>query len=331
MLYEVLAIIVGFALLVWGADRFVIGAAATARNLGVPTIIIGLTIVGFGTSAPEMLVSGVAAWQGNPGLAVGNAIGSNITNIALILGATALVTPLAVSSQILKREMPILLGIMALGFFLLVDGYLGLLDGVIFLSGLALLMIWMTWLGLSSRSQKHDALEDEFSDEIPTDLSMPAALGWLALGLIVLLISSRILVWGAVGIAQAFGVSDLVIGLTIVALGTSLPELAAAVVSALKNEHDIAIGNVIGSNMFNLLGVMGIPAVIQPLAIDNDVLTRDYPVMVILTIALLAMAYGFRGHRGRITRIEGTVLLGGYIGYQVLIYFSVTGGIAWGL
>lgn len=323
MLNYLLAIAGGFVFLVWGADRFVVGAAATARNLGVSPLIIGLTIVGFGTSAPEMLVSGVAAWQGNPGLAVGNAIGSNITNIALILGLTALITPLAVNSRMLKRELPILSVAMLAGLVLLVDGDLSRLDGALLLLGLLAMVIWMVRAGLKDRDS--DPLGAEFSDEIPTDMPMGRALFWVGVGLLVLLLSSRLLVWGAVEIAQALGVSDLVIGLTIVALGTSLPELAASVVSALKGEPDIAIGNVIGSNLFNLLAVLGIPGLLSPLLIDNAVLTRDYPIMIGLTLAFFLMAYGFRGP-GRINRLEGVLLLVCYAGYQTLLYFSIRGG-----
>ncbi len=325
MTLHILAIISGFALLVWGADRFVVGAAATARNLGVSPLIIGLTIVGFGTSAPEMLVSGVAAWQGNPGLAVGNALGSNITNIALILGLTALIAPLTINSGTLKRELPLLLITMLAGLLLVLDGHLGRVDGSLLLLGLVAMAIWMVRMGLNDRRTTgvHDPLAQEFSAEIPSDMRMGVALGWLALGLAVLLVSSRMLVWGAVAIAQTLGVSDLIIGLTIVALGTSLPELAASIVSALKNEHDIAVGNVIGSNMFNLLAVLGLPGVIQPLDIEPAVLTRDYPVMIALTVLLLLMARGIAGRPGMINRAEGTILVASYLGYQTLLYFSV--------
>jgi cation:H+ antiporter len=322
MWMQLVATVAGFVLLVWGADRFVAGAASTARNLGVSPLLIGLTIVGFGTSAPEMLVSGVAAWQGNAGLAVGNAIGSNIANIALILGVTALIAPLSVHSSALRREFPVLIATTLAAYLLLSDGELGFADGLMLLIGLVILLAWLVYLGLTSRNGMLDPMAAEFEAEIPTDLSMGRSLLWLAVGIVVLLASSRMLVWGAVGIAQYFGVSDLIIGLTIVALGTSLPELAASVASALKNEPDIAVGNVIGSNMFNLLAVLGIPGIIAPGAVEDAVLTRDFPVMTALTVALLIMAYGFRGAGGRINRIEASLLLAAYAGYQVLLYFS---------
>jgi len=317
---ELLAITGGFVLLTWSADRFVVGASAMAYNLKVSTLVIGLTIVGLGTSAPEMLVSALASWQGNSGLAVGNALGSNIINTGLILGFTAMVIPLNVHSSILKRELPVLLLVMVVALLLLLDGTLGRLDGILLLTGMVVMLIWMIRLGRTSQTGE-DPMSAEFADEIPTTLSMGRAVFWLLVGGLVLLGSSRLLVWGAVSIAESMGVSDLVIGLTIVALGTSMPELAATVMSAIKGEHDIALGNVIGSNIFNLLVVLGLPGVINPATIDTEVLTRDYPVMIGLTLALFVMAYGFRGP-GRINRIEGTLLVLAFCAYQTLLYFN---------
>jgi len=322
MLYSILAVLSGFALLVWGADRFVLGASALARNLGISPLIIGLTIVGFGTSAPELLVSAVAAWEGNPAMGIGNVLGSNITNIGLILGLTALIAPMTVHSVTLRREFPVLLLIMILALLLMVDGELGQLDGGVLLFGTVLLMAWMVRLGLNDRNG--DPMASEFAEEIPAQLPTGRAVMWLVVGGITLLISSRMLVWGAVNIAEWFGVSDLIIGLTIVAIGTSLPELAASVVSALKGEHDIAIGNVLGSNMFNLLAVMAMPGLIHPSSLPADVLLRDFPVMFGLTLILLTMSYGWRG-AGRINRMEGGILLCAYLGYLGWLYHdSVT-------
>ncbi len=318
MLAHIAAIIAGFALLIWGADRFVAGAAATARNLGVSPLIIGVTIVGLGTSAPEMLVSAMAAFDGNPGLAVGNALGSNITNITLILGITAVVTPLQVRSEILRREMPLLLATMLGALILLLDRHLGRLDGLLLVLGMGVMLFWLTRLALSGRS---DALVGEYESEIPAGMSTGKALLWLAFGLALLLISSRALVWGAVQVATTLGMSDLAIGLTIVAVGTSLPELAASVMSARKGEHDIAIGNVIGSNIFNLLVVLGLPGLIHPFQLPELALTRDYSVMVGLTVALFAISYGFN-KPGRINRLEGTLLLLAFCGYQALLYVT---------
>ena len=320
MLMSILAIFAGFIVLIWGADRFVSGAAATARNLGMSPLLIGLMIVGLGTSAPEMLVSANAALSGNTGLAMGNAIGSNIANVALIVGAAALVSPMLVKSATLKREFPILIGAMVAAYFLIADGDLTRIDGLLLISGLIGLLSWMAYTAL--RSRQTDPMHSEFDAEIPKDMSMRTASIWLVVGLTALLVSAKILVWGAINIAQAFGVSDLIIGLTIVAIGTSLPELAAAVVSSLKQEHDIAIGNVLGSNLFNLLGVMAIPGLIHPDQVEPSVLTRDYPIMFGLTIVLVLMAYGFRGF-GRVTRIEGVALLACFCGYQWLLYHSL--------
>ena len=320
MWMEWLAIAGGFVLLTWSADRFVVGASALAYNLNVSPLIIGLTIVSLGTSAPEILVSAVASLQGNGGLAIGNALGSNIINIALILGVTALIVPLNVHSSIVRREMPVLIGVMLLGLLLLLDGSLGQADGLVLLSGMALMLLWMTHIGIREKSS-HDPISVEFADEVPTNLSISRAGFWIVVGGLCLLGSSKLLVWGAVAIAHTMGVSDLVIGLTIVAMGTSLPELAASVMSALKNEHDIAIGNIIGSNIFNLLAVLGLPGLINPGPFDASVLTRDYPVMLGLTVLFFIMAYGFRGP-GRINRLEGALLVFAFVGYQTLLYFS---------
>ena len=317
ILLSVMAIIVGFGVLVWGAERFVHGAAAIAKNFGISPLIIGLTIVGIGTSAPEILISIIATYQGNPALAVGNALGSNITNIALVLGITAIVMPLTVKSETLRREYPIMFIIMLVSLVLVMDNHLGQLDGLILISGLFVMLFWMIQQG---KKQKRDPLEKEFEQEIP-DISTQKALLWFVIGLVLLIASSRGLVWGSVNIAKAAGISDLVIGLTIVAIGTSLPELAASIMSALKKEPDIAIGNIIGSNMFNMLVVFGIPGLMSPHIIDSAILERDFPFMIGLSIALFITAYGFKGE-GRINRYEGSLLLGGYITYMVVLYYT---------
>jgi cation:H+ antiporter len=321
MLLPVGAALLGLVLLVWGADRFVDGAAATARNFGISPLVVGLVIVGFGTSAPEMLVSAVAAWQGNTGISIGNAVGSNITNIALILGVAALVRPLQVHSAILRRELPVLLAAMLVALLLLLDGALDRVDGAVLMSGFAISVYWTISLALRGRNKvsEPDALASEFEAELASPMSTGRALFWVFAGLVLLLVSSRLLVWGATELARAMGISDLVIGLTVVAIGTSLPELAASVSAALKNEHDIAIGNVIGSNTFNILAVMGLPGLIHPGVFDPALLHRDFPVMIGLTLALFAMAYGIRGE-GRINRLEGVVLLLTFVGYQWLLF-----------
>jgi cation:H+ antiporter len=326
MILYLAAIIAGFAILVWSADKFVDGAAATAKHLGMPSLLIGILIVGFGTSAPEMVVSAIAAMEGNTGLALGNAIGSNIVNIALILGVTAIVAPITVNSKIVKKEIPLLLLIVLFSGYLLSDNQLTFTEGIVLLFGFFALIAWSIFAAIKG---KGDSLESEIDEElIKHDMSLKAGIIWLIIGLVLLIGSSRLLVWGAVGMATEFGVSDLIIGLTIVALGTSLPELAASVIAARKGEHDIAIGNVVGSNMFNILAVIGIATVIAPMNnIPLEVLQRDWIVMLLLTIALLVISYGFKAKNGVINRIEGTILIICYVAYNTYLGMTLTGNL----
>ena len=318
------AIIVGISLLVWSADKFVLGSAATAKHLGMPSLLIGMVVVGFGTSAPEMVVSAIAALEGNPGLALGNALGSNIANIGLILGLTALLAPIAVHSSVVRKEMPILLVVSVLIGLLMCDGALGRIEGI----GLfVLLCLIMGWSVVSAISSRGDNLEEE-SDEVAeaSKLTLGKAIMWLSIGLALLVASSRILVWGAVGVAQSFGVSDLIIGLTIVALGTSLPELAASIAAVKKGEHDLALGNVVGSNLFNTLAVIGIAAMVAPMEnISPDIMGRDWPMMLGITVLLFIMAYSWQGRKMSITRLEGFGLLALYLGYNGVLVYSVLG------
>lgn len=322
MTLAVLAIILGLMLLVWSADRFVEGAAFTARHFGMQPLLIGMVIVGFGTSAPEMAVSALAAMQGNPGIALGNAYGSNITNIALILGLTAVLSPILVHSQVLRKELPILLAITALAAWQLWDGEVTRTEAIVLLLVFAGVMAWSIWQGMTKGD---DALGIETEQElIAHSMTLRQAVIWLVVGLLFLILSSRMLVWGAVEIAQAFGVSDLIIGLTVVAVGTSLPELASSIIAAKKGENDIALGNILGSNLFNTLAVVGIAGMIHPMAVEPEVLTRDIAVMAGLTVLLFVFAYGFRG-MGRINRIEGAALITCYIGYTAYLISSVFG------
>ena len=321
MLMPIAQLIGGFILLVWGADRLVAGASALARNLGVSPLIIGLTIVAFGTSAPELIVSGVAAYQGNPGLAVGNAVGSNIANIGLILGITAVVYPLRVESETLKREYPLLILIMISSFIMAADLMFNRTEGWLLITGLVALILWMVKIGLNRSPD--DPLAEEFAAEIPDDMPTKQAVFWLIVGLIILPLSSKFLVQGAIFIARSLEVSEAVIGLTIMAFGTSLPELAAALTSALRQEDDLAIGNVIGSNMFNILGVLGIAAIINPVEIELLMLKQDFPVMFLFTVLLFFMAYGINGP-GRISRNSGFLLLLMFTTYQILIWLTAT-------
>jgi cation:H+ antiporter len=327
MIMPVFAVVGGLVMLVWSADRFVEGSAAVARYAGMPPLLIGMVIVGFGTSAPEMVVSALAAFQGNPGLAMGNAYGSNITNIALILGLTALISPIAVSSRVLVKELPILFGVTLLAGFQLIDGKLTGIDGWILLAVFGVLMAWTIFQGFRSRN---DHLDAEMESKLKSyTISLKLANFWLFGGIILLVISSRILVWGAVEIARVLAVSDLIIGLTVVALGTSLPELASSLVAVRRKEHDIALGNVIGSNLFNTLAVVGVAGVINPITISPEILSRDYLFMIILTFSLFAIGYGFRGP-GRINRYEGAILMISYVGYMAWLIASVM-GVGWGI
>lgn len=319
MLTAIIQMVAGFLLLVWGADRLVAGASACARNLGVSPLVIGLTIIGFGTSAPELVVSAVATLQGNSGLAVGNAIGSNIANMGLVLGATALIYPLRLESTALKREYPLLLLIMLGCFLMALNGMFETWEGWVLIGALVLVIIWIVRIGL--RRPPSDPLAEEFEAEIPKDMLTRTAVIWLIVGLIILPVSSQFLVKGAVTIAEILEVSHVVIGLTIVALGTSLPEFATAITAALRKEDDLAIGNIIGSNIFNLLGVLGIAAVLRPVEVLPIILARDFPAMFLVTGALYLMASDFRGP-GQIGRRAGGILLTMFIGYIIMVWVS---------
>jgi len=313
MLGNFLLLVAGLVLLIWGADRFVHGAAAMARNLGIAPLLIGLTVVAFATSAPEILVSVVAALQHEPGLAIGNAIGSNIVNIGLVLGLTSMIRPIKLESATLRREMPALLAVSLLTVSLFLDTFLSRIDGVVMLTGLVIVMVWLARLGL--RSAENDPIAQDFEAEIPTDVSMIMASVWLLIGLGTLLLGAELLVDGAIGIAKYLGVSEVVIGITIVAFGTSLPELAVSLASALKGEYGLAIGNIVGSNIFNLLAVIGVAATIEPSALAPTVLSLHIFVMVAFTLVLFAMTYDYNGN-AQLSRLEGFALLTAYVTYS---------------
>ena len=319
MIISVSYLVIGLALLVYSADKFVVGAAATAKHVGVSTMLIGLIVVGFGTSAPEMVVSAIASLEGNSGMALGNAVGSNITNIGLVLGIGLMIVPMTVKGDTLRREIPILILISLIVFWLLYDLELSHMDGWILLGGMLFVTLLIAYFGLREGS---DEFAHEIESEIELDISLKLSIFFLVLGIIFLPLASQLMVIGATNIAQYFGVSDLVIGLTIVAFGTSLPELAATIASAAKNEHDLAIGNVVGSNMFNLLGVIGISGVIRNYEFDAHFLEFDYFIMLILTLALFAISVYFRAKKRLIPRVTGSVFLLSYISYMVWLYIS---------
>ncbi len=313
MLGNAFEVIVGLLFLIWGADRFVHGAAATARNLGIPPLLIGLTIVALATSAPEILVSVVAALRGETDLAIGNAIGSNIANVGLVLGVVALLRPVELKSATLRREMPALLAVSLLTVSLFLDSYLGRVDGLVLLAGLVIVMIWLVRLGF--RSSAGDPLQAEFDAEIPKHMSMRVAIVWVVVGIATLLLGAHWMVDGAIDIAKILGVSEVVIGVTLVALATSIPELAVSLVSAFRGEYGLAIGNIVGSNIFNLLAVIGVAATIHPAVLPPSVLSLHIFVMVAFTLVLFAMTYEYEG-RGQITRVEGLALITAYLAYQ---------------
>ncbi|EPY98634.1 calcium/sodium antiporter [Mannheimia haemolytica] len=321
MTLAVAAIIGGLMILVWSADRFVEGAASTARHFGMPPLLIGIVVIGFGTSAPEMLVSASSALSGSPGIALGNAYGSNITNIALILGLTAIIKPLSVNSDVLKKELPILLAVTLLSAYLVYDANVTQLDAIILL---AVFFVYMAWTIITAMKSKNDALSLDVDAELTNSAKMGLgkSILWLIIGLVSLVISSQFLVWGAVEVAKFFGVSDLVIGLTIVAVGTSLPELASSIAAARKGEVDLALGNIIGSNLFNTLAVVGIAGAIEPMQASAEVFSRDVLIMSALTFLLFIFGINLyrRTEGGRINRLEGLLLFAAYVGYNFYLF-----------
>lgn len=321
MVTSFVILILGFAALVWSADRFVYGAAALAKNFGVPTLIVGLTVVAMGSSAPEMMVSASAALANKTDTAVGNAVGSNITNILLVLGITALLRPLSVSSSTLKREIPLVLLVSIATWYIFSDNYFSFFEGAALLFGFVVFIGGLIFVSLRAKNQD-DPFVSEACDEVPDNVPAKKAVFWLVVGMILLPVSSHFLVGSAVDIAKYFGLSDLVIGLTIIAIGTSLPELAASIAGVLKNEDDLALGNIVGSNIFNILAVLPLAGLINPSVIDASVANRDVIIMIGATLALIAMSLNFRGQR-RINRIEGGLLIVAFMIYQGYIFSQV--------
>ncbi|KJG01176.1 calcium/sodium antiporter [Photobacterium angustum] len=318
MLEAIVLLCVGLVLLVWSADRLVYGAAALAKNFGVAPLVIGMTILAMGSSAPEMMVSATAALAGKTDTAVGNVLGSNIANIALILGITAMLKPLSIGSTIIRRELPLMLGVTVIAGLLLWDNYLGRMEGA-FLA--VLFVLFLLAMLKISKSSKNDPLAEEQEAEIPTGVKNSTAIIWVFIGLGLLLYSSDMVVESAVVIAKHYGMSDLVIGLTIIAVGTSLPELAASIASIYKGEDDMAVGNIIGSNVFNILAVMGIPGLLNPSVLSPLAMGRDFYVMLGLSVLLLLMALG---KRRRINRIEGGILVLCFIAYQAYLFLNIS-------
>ncbi len=323
MLVYIAIVILALAALVWSADRFVLAASRTARTMGLPPLLVGLTVVAMGTSAPELLVSATAAVQGRPGIAIGNALGSNIANIALILGLTALIAPVAVYSRLLRREFPALILTTGLAILLMANNQLTRLDGLILLAAFIILLTWLAWL--ARQGTRHDPLvSGHLPPRSPPRPLWPDLL-WLIASLLVLLLSAQLLVGGAASLARELGVSETVIGLSMVAAGTSLPELATCVTATLRRQFDIAIGNILGSNLFNILAVLMLPALLAPGPLPDGILVRDLPVMAGLTVLLYLMCRGWPSPY-TITRREGLVLLGIFALYQSWLFVLGNGG-----
>ncbi|MCF2907777.1 calcium/sodium antiporter [Pseudoalteromonas sp. DL2-H2.2] len=318
MVLSFVILILGFIALVWSADRFVYGAAALAKNLGVPTLIVGLTIVAMGSSAPEMMVAAQAALVDKTDTAVGNAVGSNIANILMVLGITALLRPLGVGSGILKREMPLLVVVSLAAWLIISDNQFSALEGWLLLIGFFVFIGGLIYISKTGKTDQDDPLISEACDEVPSDVPMSKALFWLVVGMVLLPVSADYLVDSAVDIAKYFGMSDLLIGLTIIAIGTSLPELAACVAGVLKNEDDLVLGNIIGSNIFNILAVLSIAGILNPATLDSNIASRDIYVMLGATAALVLMSVSLKGRR-QINRVEGGLLLGAFCGYMYFI------------
>lgn len=323
MLYPIAAIIVGLVVLVWSADLFVDGAAKLAVKLGMSPLLVGMLILGFGTSAPEMVISALASFDGKPELAIGNALGSNIANIALILGMTALILPITVRSKVLVKELPLLALITFVSLVFLYNGTLSRAEAIWLLIFFHAFVGWSVWKG---KKKTGDALEKEMEAEIiPAKVNTLRSSLHLVLGLGLLIASSRALVWGAIEVATFFGVGELVIGLTVVAVGTSLPELASSIAAARKGEDDIALGNVIGSNIFNTLAVMGIAGTIMPASFSTAVFWRDGVTLALLTLSLFILGYGYKNDDGKISRSSGALLLLSYGAYTVYLIMTMEG------
>lgn len=324
MLLAFSAIFFGLVLLVWSADKFVEGASSLANHFGVSPLIIGITIIGFGTSAPEILVSIIAVLEDTPDIAIGNALGSNIANIGLILGVTAFITPIPIAKGLFRREYPLLVIATAILAWCLIDGSLDQIDGLALL--LVLVAILMYLIKSHRKDPNKSRIEEELSETIPEDMTRISAIIWVFVGIIILVGSSKILVWGATDIALALGVSELIIGLTVIALGTSLPELAASIASLKKGVPDMAIGNVIGSNLFNSLAVIGLPALLTNFSIDSHAVSRDLPVVGGLTILLLCFSCFPASSTQSLSRIKGFLLLSCFVIYQLYLYYGVMTG-----
>lgn len=304
----IIAVIIGLAILVWSADTFIDGATDLAVRFNMPSFLIGVVILGVGTSAPEMVVSALSALDGSPGIALGNAYGSNIINITLVLGATALISPILIRGDVIRHDLMLLMAVTALAAWQLTDGTLSFSDGVVLIAALVVVLAIQIFLALRNNTDTELKPDHE--------INTLKAFITLAIGLVLLIASSRAIVWGAVELATLWGMSELLIGLTIIAIGTSLPELVASVAAARRGEHDMALGNVIGSNLFNTLGVVGLATVIQPLTVEPDILVRDMLMVGIVTVLLFVLSFVAYKRQGTLKRSSGVILILTFVGYS---------------
>ena len=325
MFEQIVILVLSLTALVWSADKFVYGASSLAGNLGVSPMIIGLTIVAMGSSAPEMMVAAAAALNGNPDTGIGNAIGSNITNIALVLGLTVLIKPLSITSSTIKQELPFLLLLSFFTYFLFSDSFFSFTEGLELMIGFFIFISVLLIKAIRQRNNNSgdDLMLIEAEQELAEKTSTLKSILWLVVGIVILVASAKFLVGSSIYIAKYFGMSDLVIGLTVIAIGTSLPELAASIASVLKGEDDLAMGNIIGSNIFNILAVLPFAALISPGPINPEAIQRDIPVMLGITILLFVISFSRKRGNFRLTRAKGALLVCCFIGYQVLLFSSV--------
>ncbi|MFQ3288977.1 MAG: cation:H+ antiporter [Alteromonadaceae bacterium] len=325
MVIQVIILLIALAFLVWSADKFVLGASSLARNIGVSPMIIGLTIVAMGSSAPEMMVAASASLQGSPDTAIGNAIGSNITNIALVLGLTVLIKPMVISSSIIRQEIPLVLFLSILTYLIFFDNFFAFWEGLILLIGFFTFITTLLIKSLKQRKMHNpdDPMITEAEKELPEATTNLKSVFWLVVGIVLLVVSAHYLVQSAVFIAKAFGISDLVIGLTVIAIGTSLPELAASIASVIKKENDLALGNIVGSNIFNILAVLPFAGLIAPGPVNPEAVARDIPIMIAITLLLFVLCFSRRFGYFRMTRVKGALLFLSFVGYQILLFSQI--------
>ncbi|AUO66270.1 calcium/sodium antiporter [Citrobacter freundii complex sp. CFNIH2] len=318
MLLATALLIIGLLLVVYGADRLVFAASILCRTFGIPPLIIGMTVVSIGTSLPEIIVSVAASLHGQLDLAVGTALGSNITNILLILGLAALLHPFTVHSDVLRRELPLMLLVSVVAGSVLYDGQLSRSDGIFLLLLAVLWLLFIVKIARLAERQGNDSLTREQVAELPREGGLPVAFLWLGIALIIMPMATRMVVDNATVIANYFAMSELTIGLTVIAIGTSLPELATAIAGVRKGENDIAVGNIIGANIFNLTIVLGLPALITPGDVNPLAFSRDYSVMLLVSIifALVCWRRPRQSSRG-----AGVLLTGGFIVWLATLYW----------